>query len=316
MARISLRAVVDDTLIKRFQGLASGSKSAGQSIVGALNGNSAADASISSGLRVGAKTFGTAVQGLNTAITFLNTSRATLENLGEITDDLITLAETASKSTTSSQERHDADLEFQRLGDKFKRIVGDAKIGDKEFLTTEGIAEFLKVVGLDKDASTSIANVFDKFKVPVEEDSLASDEAQGPRPAKIPAQAYSSTAAFTEDYEKIFDDDATLRTRPNAYKVLGDLNALKDQIDGNVKALDNGIEVIGKNIDLVRAAGLAMLDLSEQITTADDADSVAEQVRQKINQDAPGALAQAENLEAIVVAALSLDLEALGISSN
>jgi flagellin-like hook-associated protein FlgL len=315
MARISLRAVLDDTLIKKFQGLASGSKSSGQAIVASLKGKSS-EVNIATGLRVGARTFGTAVQGLNTAITFLNTSKASLGELSKVTDEMINLADTASKSTTSSQERYEADLDFQRLGDKFQRIVKNSKLGDREILTVDGLSEFLKVVGLDEDSSQSIKAVFDKFKVPVGDDSLASEEAQGPRPAQIPRQAYSATAAFTADYENIFDEEATLRTRPNAYKLLGDLNALKDQIDGNVKALDNGIEVIGKNIDLVRATGLAFLDMSDQINSADTADQVASQLRQKINADVPGALAQAENLESIIVAALSLDLDKLGLSSN
>lgn len=312
MARISLRSVLDDTFVKRFQGLASGSSQ--QQLANSLKGQSS-EVSIASGLRIGARTFGTAIQGLNTAITFLNTSKGTLEGLGELTEKMIVLAERASASTSSTQDRRDADLEFQRLGDEFKRTVNNAKLGEREFLTVDGISEFLKVVGLDEENSTTISDVFKKFKVPSEDDTLASDEAQGPRPVEIPAQAYSATAAFTVDYEKVFDDEVTINTRPNAYKVLADLNALKDQITGNMKALDNGIEVIGKNIDLVRSAGLAFLELSEQITTEDDADAVAKQLNRMIKADAPAALSQAENLESIVVAALSLDLDKLGLSN-
>ncbi len=311
MARISLRSVIDDTFVRRFQGLASGSSQ--QNLANALRGQSS-EVSISTGLRTGAQTFATSVQGLNTAISFFNTAKATLQNLDKLTDKLITLADRSSKSTTFTQERREANLEFQKLGDEFQRIISNAKLGEREFLTTEGIDEFLKVVGLDKDTSDSVKAIFDKFKVPIEDDNLASEEAQGERPSKIPPQAYSATAAFTVDYEKLFDDDVTIATRPNAYKVLGDLNALKEQIGSNIEGIDNGIEIIGKNMDLVRAAGFAFLELSDQLENETDATTVAEELRRMISRNAPAALSQAENLEALIVAALSLDTEKLGLS--
>ena len=315
MARISLNKVVTDTLVKRFQGLASGGGSNEQSLAKALRGDSS-EASIRSGLRTGAQTFAKAIQGLNLGITFFNTAKATLEDLDKITDKLIELAQRSSKSTTSSQERYEADLEFKKLGRSFKKIVDEAKIGENEFLNLEGISGFLLNFGLDQKSSQSIEETFKKFKVVAGDDSLASLNAQGPRPARIPPQAYSATAGFSVEYEKIFEEQVSIRTRPNAYKVLSDLEALKKQITDNSKALDNGIEIIGKNIDLVRAAGFAFLDLSEQISDSDTADEVAQQLRRRIRIDAPGALSQAENLESIVVAALALDFDKLGISSR
>lgn len=313
MARISLRSIIDDSFVKRFQGLASGGNQ--NSLASALRGQSS-QATISSGLRVGARTFATAVQGLNTAITFLNTSKATLQSLGKLTGKLSELAERASQSTASSQERYQADLEFRKLATEFKQVIDQAKLGDREFLTLEGISDYLTTVGLDKEESQSIAALFDRFRVPAEDDSLASQEAQADRPVRIPASAYSATAAFTVEYEQIFDEEVTIRNRPNAFKVLADLEALQTQIDDNIKVLDSGVELIGKNIDLVRAAGFAFLELSDQISDDADAAQVASELRKKINRDAPAALAQAENLQAIVVAALALDPEKLGISSE
>ena len=59
---------------------------------------------------------------------------------------------------------------------------------------------------------------------------------------------------------------------------------------------------------------MAFLDLSEQITSTAEAEDVANQLRDRIQRDAPAALSQAENLEAIIVAALALNPDELGLS--
>lgn len=306
MAKIGLKAVVDERFIKRFQGIASGAGSPEKSIANALKGKNS-QASIQTGLRVGARTFSTAVQGLNMAITFLSTSKATLENLDQMTDKLIALARKATESTTTNQERQEADIEFKRLGSKFKKIVNNAKLAGRELLTLDGVSDILTTVGLDQEKSSAVADVIKKFKTPAADNALASGKATGE--TKIPPQAYSATAAITADYESIFDDQATVTTRPNAYKILGDLEAMKGQIKENLAAGENGIDIIKKNVDLVRAAGFAFLELSEQINTSEDADFVAQELRKRIKKEVPEALSQAENLESIVVAALTLNPE-------
>ena len=312
MARISLRGVIDDTLIRRFQGLASdASKSPTQALTGGGGG-----ATIQTGLRVGARTFATAVQGLNTAITFFNTGKATLDGLGKITDKMISLAEKAGKANSSSEERNNANTEFQRLANQFQKTIKEAKLGNREFLTLSGISEYLQIVGLDREESDSVAAIFDEFVVPAEDDTLASEEIKGPRPAPIPPSAYAGTSRTTIEYSELFDDQVSILTRPNAHKVLNDLKALKDQIATNVEALDSGIKIIGDNLDLVRAAGVAFLDLSNQIEGEVEAEEVASRLRDQIRRDAPAALAQAENLEAMIVAALALNPEELGLTTN
>jgi hypothetical protein len=315
LAGISLNGVVTDSLIRRFQGVASGSTS-GNSLANALTGKGSSSATISDGLRLGARTFATGVQALNTAITFLNTGKVTLDALGSITDKMITLAEGSAKSSSGSDTRHNNDVEFQRLANLFQRNIKNSKIGEREYLTLEGISEYLQIVGLDKEKSESVAAIFKKFVVPEEDDTLASEDIQGQRPVPIPPGAFAATSKVTVEYSKLFDEQVNIQTRPNAYKVLNDLKALKEQIDDNQKALDSGIKIIQDNVELVRAAGLAFLDLSEQITTETDAEKVAEQLRLQIQKNAPAALAQAENLEAIVVAALTLEPDKLGFVTD
>jgi len=90
MARISLQSVISADFVNRFRGLAS-SSSGSSSIASTLKGGSAV--TVADGLRAGARTFSVAIQSLNSAISLANISRATLEELGKITDELITLAE-------------------------------------------------------------------------------------------------------------------------------------------------------------------------------------------------------------------------------
>ena len=93
--------------------------------------------------------------------------------------------------------------------------------------------------------------------------------------------------------------------------MLYDLKELKKQIEANKKALRNAVEVIGENLALVRGAGFAFLDLSNQVTSAETAEQVANKLQAMIRANAPGALSQAENLESITVAALTLDSNSL-----
>ena len=80
---------------------------------------------------------------------------------------------------------------------------------------------------------------------------------------------------------------------------------MKEQITKNIKALDKMTTYIGQSIDFIRGTGLAFLDLADKITSEEDADAVAARLRLEIRKNIKGSLAQAENLEAIVVAALT-----------
>lgn len=312
MTVTSLRAVVDESFVLRFAGLAQ-SGSSNQSLAKALKGEGGGN-KIETGLRFGARTFATAVQALNSGIAVLNISQSTLTGLGKLTDDMIALADEASQSTTSSQARRRLDLEFKQLGNKFQEVVDEAKLGETEYLTVDGLSHMLTNLGLDENTSDSIAAVFKKFVVPDGDDTLASEETKGARPVRIPAGAYTTpvtVARTSKEYEEIFDGTVDLTTRPGAYQLLNDLKGLKGQIEDNLSALDNAVTVVGQNIDLVRAAGLAFLDISDKIGSETDADAIATQLRDRIRKDAPAALAQAENLIPIVIAALAFDSSAL-----
>ncbi len=111
----------------------------------------------------------------------------------------------------------------------------------------------------------------------------------------------------TKEYNSVFDVDRTILTRPDAYQMLADLNELADQIGDNLEAIDGAQDTLAQNIELVRSLGQAFINQSEQISSEDEADSVAQKIRQLVTTDARSALTQAENLESIIVAALTAD---------
>lgn len=106
-----------------------------------------------------------------------------------------------------------------------------------------------------------------------------------------------------DEYTEIFE--GSIKTRSNAFRVRSDLKALHDQIEDNITSLDEGLSYLQDNIDIVRATGLAMLNLSDQILSAGDASNIAKKLAREIRSNASfAALAQAENLSPIAAAAL------------
>ncbi len=266
--------------------------------------SSSSSSGLSTSLRAGAQTFAAAVQTLNSTVSFLNTAKEKLEKIGKIADKVVAIGELASHRSTSSSTRAELAAELRRLGREYDRTLNEAKIGDYSVLSEEDLSGALDLVGLEQDRSDSIAAIFKKFKLSGRDDSLASEYMKGGRPVPIPAGAYTP-GRNPQDCQELFDKERSLKSAADGYYLVSDAKAFKDQIKKNIKAIDYGMEVVQKNIDLVRGAGFAFLDESNQITSSDKAEEVAADLQQMIRQNAPAALSQAENLNPIVVATLS-----------
>jgi hypothetical protein len=85
-------------------------------------------------------------------------------------------------------------------------------------------------------------------------------------------------------------------------RVKGDLKDIKAKLEGNIEALKATRELVGDNITLARSAGLAFLEVSNEMSGSESPEDIAEQIRLKIRRGASGALAQVKNLEPIMVA--------------
>jgi len=201
MSGTGLGSIVTADLINRFQGLASGSTT--NTITNALKGNTT---TISDGLRIGARTLATAVQGLNATISFVNLSHASLDHLADLTDKMIGLAERATRVSTAAASRRALDTEFRKLATDFQKTVSGAKVGTKDFITEDGLTEIFKTIGLDPATSDTIKELFREFQTPDGDTTLASEQTKGPRPIKVPrASFHGAPSDTTYSMQKVTD---------------------------------------------------------------------------------------------------------------
>jgi hypothetical protein len=213
---MSIRAIsstINASFIRSFQGLAGGD---GPSIgAGAGKG-----ATIYSGLRLGARTFASSIQSLNSAVGFVNIAENTLKKLSVVVDDMIGLAEKATSVSAGTETRRKLQADFNDLADKFREVVSGSKINDIDYLTEEGLATLFQRVGLDQESSEGVASVLAQFIKPATEDSFASEETKGERPVSVPilrkskAEQVSTQSATTDNFGispdyAVFEDGTT-----------------------------------------------------------------------------------------------------------
>ncbi len=312
---VGLSQHIDKRFIDRLQAVAKGdTKGSGASIAAALKGGATVN-SIQQGLRAGAQTYTKSVQGINFAISMANIARADLSNLGNITDQMISLAEAASKENTSAPKRDKFDFQYRILAKQFQEITSGTEFGNRNYLNMDDLEGVLSVVGLNPDKSRTSHRALEDFVLADRDPALASENIKGKRPVPVPAGVPKPGAEH--DTAGLFDISRGMRSRSDAYAMLEDLKALKSQIETNQQAFNKTYDFLGENLDLVRATAFAMLELSDQLGKDSAADDVAKELKTLIRKNARGALAQAENLEPLVVAALTLtDERLLGNTSS
>ncbi len=186
MAKAGLSSIIDKGFINSFVGLTK-SKNSSADLAKALKGGSAADTSISDGLRLGARAFGNSVQNLNSLTNFVNISSSTLGEIGKITDRLIEITESATHSTTGGQTRRKMMQEFNDLGREFRRIVDKAKIGERELLNVADMKELFTSLGLEEDQSEGVAKLFEQFLLVGDGNTLVDETAKPKGQTRIPA---------------------------------------------------------------------------------------------------------------------------------
>ncbi|RMG40139.1 MAG: hypothetical protein D6719_11830, partial [Candidatus Dadabacteria bacterium] len=232
--------------------------------------------SLSDGLRIGARTFATAVQNLNSVVSFVNLSRSTLEDLGGLVDKMLSLADEASKARTSTQKRKALDREFQKLGNDFVDLVENSKLGEREYLTVDGLSELFTLAGLDPEQSRSIAEIFSQFVTPKKDDTLASDDIKGKRPVPVPANAFSGPTADNQYFlKKVTDNnisDGAIATDNNVFSDVDNIlnqNPTLESLfvrDQNGSIVSIAADVISSNVKLEsvnHSSGYSVISSSE-----------------------------------------------------
>lgn len=299
MSIIGLDRVITGSLLSKISKVSSNSGSSTASTLSAtpkeLKGQALYDS-----LRIGARNFSSGLQLLNSAVSFVNISLDTHERLLAIVDKVEALVTKANKGNVTNSSARVYQRDFDSLTKDFDYLIEKVSGESKNILNPDDLAAVLSEAGLDKDKVGELAAAFRKIS-PVAEAVIDSNGTVLSDGNPIPLEAFHTAlrAAIVDP------DDPESENSGTFTKVKGSLKELRSKLEGNVKALKQTVGVVADNISLVRAAGLAFLDLSNSITGAESAERVAQDIRGKIRATAPKSLAQAHNIEAILVAGLA-----------
>jgi len=305
MSVSSLRQVVSGSFVSNLSKV--GKNSASNELKSLKGKGEALDVS----LRNGAKNFGQGIQALNVAISYINVSRATNERMLNIVDKLELLVVKASKGTLGAQGGEMAQVEFQHLARDFQKELKGSTIRGEDVLNLKDLSSILVRAGLDPEKVEGVSEALDGFS---SLDSPSSDAQDGePLPAstsqtRLPVDTFARglrevAGTFGEALQEGEETGGGIGT----FKEVRDrLKAVRATLKGNVDALKRTSDVIGKNMALARATGLALLDLSGTVSGSEKPEDIADALQRLIRKAAPQALSQAGNLNSILVAGLTL----------
>jgi hypothetical protein len=267
-------------------------------------------ASVDVSLRTGARNFAMGLQAINAGITYVQVSKQTNEQLLGVIDRLDLLLSKAAKGNLGSSTAKTMIKEFQDLGRTFQQTIKDAKVRDSDILDPNDLSAQLAKSGLDPEKIDTLSKTFAKLtsltKTTVDENGEVTSAA-----TLIPVSSFTNAVRrAVAEFESGIDSD------PNASELeqyAGTFRRIRDELKGargkleqNIKALDLTLDVLGKNVQLARATGLAMLELSQSVRGNESPEDVAERLRQQITSSVPAALSQSNNLSAIMVAGLTM----------
>jgi hypothetical protein len=298
----TLGSVINDSFITRLVGPLQRTQASGRGLAGQSGRGDVA--ALQQGLRQGAEQFVSTVDRLNRAASFVNIAQGTLGQLSAITDRLIDITEQAASSSLGRAERGALEREYDDVANGFKEILEQSKIGDNSIISKDGLSAILSPLGLDPEKITSLEVLFEQFQVS-DEGLLADEGVQGPEPSFVPQSAYGSGVQRKPQFESLFSNDTTIATRPGAYVVLNDLRALKEQLVTNIDVINDVQTVTFKNLELARAAGFGLLELSQEVSGSEDAVQIATELAAKIRARAGSSLSEVGTLDALVVSSLT-----------
>jgi hypothetical protein len=295
MSIASLDSVINTaflTKLSRASASSSGSKaSQGKELTGQALYNS---------LRTGASNFAAGIQLLSASATFINLSLDANEKLLDMVQRLETMSSKANKGNVSASEAAQYRREFQAVYDDFDETIRAATEGDENYFDTKQMEDVLVRAGLDQKKVGELAVALRKFQSPTETSvSTAGEVATDGNPVPI-AEIQRALKAAIVDPDDPSDERSGFFT-----KVRKELQDIRIQLETNIKALKGTTKLVGDNITLVRAAGFALLDVSNEMTGSETPEAIAEELRSRIRANASSVLTQSKNLEPIMVAGLA-----------
>jgi hypothetical protein len=298
----TLQAVINDNFLDRVAALHKGEKRQGKALTNALSGNANEEDQVVTSIRAGSQMYARALTGINFGISFLNFARSDLAQVGKLAEEMVGAVERAASRKGSRNDRLQAQRVIQENGQAIKTILRGAEVGDREYLTGEGIKEVFSSIGLDPDRSRSLEDIFKNFVSLDKEENLIDPAIKG-EDSPIPRELGKPKS--THSTGKLFDGSRSLTKAADAYAMLDDLKAFSAQVQQNLVVVDELAVVLEENAFLARSTAVAFLKIQDSIGSAPEASTVARRLERMIQRDARAALSQAENLEPMIVATLT-----------
>ncbi len=290
----SLEKIIDTTFLTKLY-RASGSASKGSASKGELKGQA-----LYTSLRVGARNFAAGYQLLNQGASFLNVSLDTTERLLGVVQSIQEMVDKANRGNLSASTARQDRLKIDELAGDFDEIVNAAREEKLDPLNTQSMEDTLVKAGLDTEKISDLASLLKKIASPTES-SISSDGTVSSDGNPIPLddiQRQLRAAVLDEDDPS--DDKSGFFT-----KVKTKLRDVQLKLETNIKSIKATIDFVKDNMAVVRVAGLAFLEASNDLQGNESAEAVAEVVRGKIRSSSGSALGQAYNLESVMVAGLA-----------
>ncbi len=194
MSSFSISSVINSSFVARFSRMSGAASSNTSDSEVKYSSTDQVDLTLDAGNR----TLTQAYQNLGNAAGFVTASEETLKKLDKIVGKVITLAESAGRSSTSSGGRAQITAEYKKLASEFSKVARKAKLGDFDLLNRDDLASVLSNVGLDPTRSASMAKAFKKFVFPPSKKSLAETETSSSAPVSVPSNPSSSTPTEPE----------------------------------------------------------------------------------------------------------------------
>lgn len=255
-------------------------------------------------LKTGARNFAAGYQALNVAITYVNLSENTNKNLLSIVERLEVIVGKAGKGELTSSKSEDLAGEFKSLAKKFDEIIKGAVIKGENVLNVDDLSAALTRGGIDPKNVEEIGGALKSVSSLGETTSTAGGEVTKPEAALPITEFTGALRQALSDFQNAAEGETpdVAAAFATAKKALGKVH--KD-LTRNVKALGEVREVVAKNMNLARATGLAMLELSSSVAPSENPDDVAAKVRAQVMRSAGRDISQAHNLQSIMVTGLT-----------
>ena len=312
MSVSGLTNIVNGTFLTAAEKVSQAPVDEGRAVAKSLSGQSTKE-TLDTTLRVGARNFSLGLQALNIGISYINVSRDMHEQLEGIGNKLTQMTDRALIGVGPQTARLMVQ-DFQKYSAQFKDIITNTKIQGNDIFSVDTLKEQMVKAGLDPETTDDLTRSFERMVSLTKTTTDDNGETTTTSTALPLAEFSNAVRVASIDFE---DGAGTQNGAEALKKVRQALDEVRSKIQGNLKELNHTFEVVRDNMQLVRAAGLAFLSVSDQIKGTEEADVVAEQVRSEIRRRAPSAaLSQADNLQKILTAGVSLAAAAQSKSSS